>query len=512
MEVKGSTQRVLLCICDGMGYSDNEDKNAVKDAHTPNLDSIFKTYPFTTIQPGGELVGLPKGVAGNSEVGHMNLGAGRPVRQDLVRINEAIEKNTLKDMPHYKELIEKTKQGSGRLHLMGLLSDGGVHSHIRHLEAIINLLKEEKDIEVFFHAFMDGRDTPKTNGPKYIQEVLDCGGCTFASMQGRSIGMDRDRRWEKIEHAYKTLTGTGATTDLSALDYLASEYEKNIYDEFITPVLLDKNGAIQKDDSVFFINFRPDRAKQISLAFCDAKFEHFDNAVRPAYYLCMSPYIDEELPEVPILFDREKVAHTLSEYISKLGKKQLKIAETEKYAHVTYFFNGGEEKPFEGEDRILIDSPKDVPTYDHKPEMSAPIVLENLLAKLDDDSYTLYVVNFANPDMVGHTGNYQAAVKAMEYIDSCIGKLRDKCLEQEIAMLITADHGNCDQMTYPDGSPHTSHSNAPVPFTLIEKNLENVKIEVNHPETNALKDVAPTILHLLGLEKPAEFDGDSIFI
>lgn len=511
MQVKGSTDRVLLCICDGMGYSENEVKNAVRDANTPNLDHIFQTYPFTTISPGGELVGLPSGVAGNSEVGHMNLGAGRPVRQDLVRINEAIAQNTLKDMPHFVELIAKTKESGGRLHLMGLLSDGGVHSHINHLKAILNILKSYPEIQVYFHAFMDGRDTPKTNGIKYLEDIQNFGGFTFASMQGRSIGMDRDRRWEKIEHAYTMMTGTGLTTQDSPIEYIQAEYAKEIYDEFITPVLFEKDGAIGAKDSVFFINFRPDRAKQISLAFCDKKFEHFQNNIQPHYYLCMSPYIDEELPEVPILFTREKVPHTLSEFISKQGKKQLKIAETEKYAHVTYFFNGGEENPFPGEDRILIDSPKEVATYDLKPEMSAPKVLKELLVKLEDKNYSLYVVNFANPDMVGHTGNYTAAVKAMEYIDQCIGDLKDKCLDNGIAMLITADHGNCDQMVYSDGSPHTSHSKAPVPFVLIEKGLENAKIKIRNDDNKALKDVAPTVLYLLGMEQPSDFTGETIF-
>lgn len=509
MSVQGIAKKVLLVICDGMGFSDNEVKNAVKDANTPNLDAIYKEFPHTTIQPGGELVGLPKGVAGNSEVGHMNLGAGRPVRQDLVRINEAIEENSLKEMDKMLELIEKTQNGPKRLHIMGLLSDGGVHSHIEHIKAIFDILKD-KDIKVFFHAYMDGRDTPKTNGVKYIEELNAHGGFTFASVQGRSIGMDRDRRWEKIQRAYEMMTGKGNKTQLSAQDYVATEYKNDIFDEFITPALLTDEGAIKSEDSLFFINFRPDRARQISLAFCDKNFEHFNNDIRPAYYLCMSPYIDEELPEVPILFNREKVKGTLAEYLSKQGLKQLKIAETEKYAHVTYFFNGGEEKPFPGEERILINSPKDVETYDLKPEMSAPEVLKNLLEKLDDDSFSVYIVNFANPDMVGHTGNYEAAVKAMECIDDCLGQLKDKCFEKDVAMLITADHGNCDQMVYPDGSAHTSHSGAKVPFILVKKELQNTEIEINNSD-NALKDVSPTIVHLLGLEKPKEFEGNSVF-
>ncbi len=509
MSVKGCAKRVLLVICDGMGISENETKNAVKDAKTPTLDSLFNDYPHTTIQPGGLLVGLPKGVAGNSEVGHMNLGAGRPVRQDLVRINEAIEQSTLKDMPKMKELIGKAQIGSKRLHIMGLLSDGGVHSHINHIKAIIDIFKDT-NIQVFFHAFMDGRDTQKTNGINYINELMEHGGSIFASMQGRSIGMDRDRRWEKIKHAYDMMTAQGEKSSLSPQDYIKSQYENNLYDEFITPTLFGDDAAIKSDDSLFFINFRPDRAKQISLAFCDKNFEHFENSIRPNYYLCMSPYIDEELPEVPILFNREKVKGTLSEYLSKQGLKQLKIAETEKYAHVTYFFNGGEEKPFEGEERILIESPREVATYDLKPEMSAPKVLEQLKKKLDDDSFSVYIVNFANPDMVGHTGNYEAAIKAMEYIDHCLKELSDKCIENDIAMLVTADHGNADQMVYPDGSPHTSHSNAQVPFILIKKELKNTEIDI-HNNDIALKDVAPTIVHLLGHDRPKEFEGNTVF-
>lgn len=510
MTVFNSTKQVLLCICDGMGYSDNTNKNAIRDANTPTLDSLFKNYPFTTITPGGESVGLPKGVAGNSEVGHMNLGAGRPVRQDLVRINEAIENDTLKNMDKMKELIVKAKKSSKRVHLMTLLSDGGVHSHINHLKAILNILKNEPELQIYLHAFMDGRDTSRTNGINYIKEIIEYGGFSFASMQGRSIGMDRDRRWEKIEHAYLTMTGQGNISDLSPEQYIEAEYKKEVYDEFITPVLFAREAAIKAQDCVFFLNFRPDRAKQISTAFCDKNFAEFKKEITPYYFLCMSPYIDEDFPEVPILFNREKVKNTISEFLSQKGLKQLKIAETEKYAHVTYFFNGGEEEPFPGEERILIDSPKDVATYDLKPEMSAPLVLKNLLQKLDDTNITLFVVNFANPDMVGHTGNYEAAVKAIEVIDNCIKELSEKCLANNISLLITADHGNADQMVYPDGSPHTSHSDADVPFCLIQKNLKKSAVHIKQ-EDRALKDVAPTILHLLGIAKSDLMLGETIF-
>lgn len=509
MEIFGSTKKVLLCICDGMGHSDNRTKNAVFDALTPNLDEFMKDYPFTTVIPGGEAVGLPKGVAGNSEVGHMNLGAGRPVRQDLVRINEAIDKNTLKDMNKFKELIEVTKAGSKRLHLMTLLSDGGVHSHIDHLKAVLSLLKQHKEIKIFLHAFMDGRDTQKTNGTKYIQEIIDYGGFEFASMQGRSIGMDRDRRWEKIEHAYKMMTANGEISELTPSEYVKEEYNKDIYDEFITPALFGEDKKIESADTLFFLNFRPDRAKQISMAFCDPSFSHFENKVKPSFYLCMSPYIDEELPEVPILFNRENIKGTVCEYLSNLGKKQLKIAETEKYAHVTYFFNGGAEKPFPKEDRVLIESPREVATYDEKPEMSAYKVLDALCEKLNDQDLCFSVVNFANPDMVGHTGNYEATVQAMEVIDDCLGKLYKKCCEEDIILLVTADHGNCDEMLYPDGSPNTSHSKANVPFMMLSPNFKNKSFEILNDA--ALKDIAPTVLHLLGINKNDHITGESIF-
>ena len=494
MKIKGSAQRVVLCICDGMGFSDNTVKNAVKDANTPFLDNAVKTYPFTTIEPGGVSVGLPKGVAGNSEVGHMNLGAGRPVRQDLVRINEAIANNTLKDMEQFQKLITHAKNGSKKIHLMGLLSDGGVHSHIDHLKAILKILSEHSELKVYFHAFMDGRDTPKTNGVKYIKDLISLPGFELGSMQGRSIGMDRDRRWEKIENAYTMMVGKQGIQDLTPVEYIESQYSQELHDEFITPALFSKEAAIASTDSVFFINFRPDRAKQISTAFCDPKFSFFENDIRPSFFLCMSPYIDEEFPEVPILFNREKIKGTLSELLSSKNLNQLKIAETEKYAHVTYFLNGGEEKPFPGEDRILVNSPKDVATYDLKPEMSAPEVLEKLMAEIDKDQHTVYIVNFANPDMVGHTGNYEAAVKAMETIDHCLQTLAEKCTDLNMSMLITADHGNCDQMVYEDGSPHTSHSKANVPFILVQKALANKATDFTIRQDGALKDVAPTIL------------------
>lgn len=507
--IKNLSKKCLLVIMDGYGISENTNKNAIRDANKPNLDRIFSEFPFTTIEGGGELVGLPKGVMGNSEVGHMNLGAGRPVRQDLVRINEAIEKNTLTEMEQLKKLIEFAKSGSKRIHLMGLLSDGGVHSHIDHIKALLKVFKTKcPEVEILFHAFMDGRDTNKSFGKGYIEELQTEGGFTFASMQGRSIGMDRDRRYEKIEHAYKTFIGSGEVTTLSPTEYIQSEYDKDIFDEFITPVLFDSKSALENGEAMFFINFRPDRAKQISYAFTDPKFKEFSTPIRPGFYLCMTPYIDEEV-ELPILFDKEKLKGTLGEYLSSIGLKQYRIAETEKYAHVTYFFNGGETRPFDGETQKLIPSPRDVNTYDEKPEMSAQEVTTTLLHALEED-HDVFVVNFANSDMVGHTGNYEAAKKAIEVLDSCVNKLADKALELGIAMMITADHGNSDEMVYSDGSPHTSHTKAPVPFCILHPNLKGKELEIGGIDL-ALKDVAPTMLYTMGIEKPDTMTGNSIF-
>jgi 2,3-bisphosphoglycerate-independent phosphoglycerate mutase len=511
--IQGLSSRVLLVIMDGYGYNLTSKSNAIQAAKKPNLDFIFSHYPFTTIEPGGEAVGLPKGVAGNSEVGHLNLGAGRPVRQDLVRINEAISLNKLKDMSGLQELIEKAKHGTKRIHLMGLLSDGGVHSHIDHLKEIFKILNAYPDIKVYLHAFMDGRDTSKDKGVLYVKEILKHPGFVFASMQGRSIGMDRDRRWEKIELAYKTMIGRGEKTQLKPEDYILNEYKKEIFDEFITPVLFSQDGAIRDGDCMFFFNYRPDRARQITLAFNDPHFSEFSVTVRPSHYLCMTPYVPDECPHLPVLFDKEKIKGGLAEYISSLGKKQFKIAETEKYAHVTYFFNGGEEKPFEGEERSLVSSPRDVSTYDQKPQMSAYEVTDKLIAKLTDESISFYVVNFANADMVGHTGNYQAAVTAIEVLDECIGKIYKECEKQNITMILTADHGNADMMVYPDGGPHTSHSDAEVPFCVVHPRLLGANI-MTDPENkkSALKDVAPTVLKILNINKPKSFTGNSIFV
>lgn len=506
--IKAISDKVLLVILDGYGINPNNDKNAIKDAKKPELDDLFKNYPFTTIEAGGLKVGLPKGVVGNSEVGHMNLGAGRSVRQDLVRINEAIDQNKFKDLPFLKELSETATRKTKRIHLMALLSDGGVHSHLDHIKKTIECLSKNQELEIFFHAFMDGRDTKKDIGHKYISELNKIKGFTFASMQGRSIGMDRDRRWEKIKTAMDCFEGRGLITELSPEEYIQEQYKKEIFDEFIEPALFDSNAAIQNDDCLFFLNFRPDRATQLTLAYTDPEFSFFKREVTPGYFLCMTPYIPDEV-KLPILFDKEKLKGTLGEFFSSKGINQLKIAETEKYAHVTFFFNGGEKTPFKGEDHILIPSPKEVSTYDKKPEMSAHLVTDKLVEALESDKYQFSLVNFANSDMVGHTGNYGAAVKAIEVLDYCVGRLKKKCLEKDILMLLCADHGNSDQMTYEDGSPHTSHTGAPVPFSAFHSKLKNEKIVAHN--NKALMDVAPTIVYAMGIEKPEAFTGESIF-
>lgn len=507
--IKALKKRMVLVILDGFGINPNIEKNAIRTAKKPFIDHLFAHYPFTTIQAGGELVGLPKGVAGNSEVGHLNLGAGSPVRQDLVRINEAIENKTLESMKGLSDLIAHAKNSTKRIHLMGLLSDGNVHSHINHIKEIIKILSKHSELKIYFHAFMDGRDTNQENGIKYIKDLCTIPGFTFASMQGRSIGMDRDRRWEKIELCYKTITGKGSVTTLDPAAYILQEYKQGKYDEFITPVLFNKDHAIQNNDSVFFLNFRPDRARELTLAFMDKTFKEFKVEVHPSFYLCMSPYVPDEVT-LPILFDKEKIPGTLAEYLSKIGVKQLKIAETEKYAHVTYFFNGGEEKPFPGEKRILVQSPRDVPTYDKKPQMSAFEVTDKLMTEMEDQSMAVFIVNFANSDMVGHTGNFEAAVKAIEALDQCLEKLVTKAFALDMGLLITADHGNSDQMVYEDGSPHTSHTDAPVPFAVIAKELLDQPLKPKSGEF-ALRDVAPTLLYTLGIEKPNNMQGTNIY-
>ena len=506
--INNLSPRVLLVILDGYGKRANNLNNAVENAHTPHLNDIFDNYPSTLIEAGGVSVGLPKGVSGNSEVGHLNIGAGRSIRQDLVRINEHVKNKTLETLPELDNLINKAKEGTKRIHLMGLLSDGGVHSHIDHIKEFIRILGAHSDLHIFFHAFMDGRDTPIKNGIGYIEDLLKMPNFTLASVGGRSIGMDRDRRWEKIQHAYQMMIGQGDINNLDPISYMKDQYQKNITDEFITPTLFSKDFALQDGDCVFFCNFRPDRARQITLAMMKPNFSQFNIPIKPGHFLCLSPYVEEEV-ELPILISKEKVTGGLSEIISEKKWKQFKIAETEKYAHVTYFFNGGRTQPYTGEDQCLVPSNKEVKTYDEDPQMRAPEVTTKLVEALGNKDYHFLMVNYANSDMVGHTGNYQAAIQALEEVDKCIGELKKTCEKNDVTMIITADHGNSDQMNYEDGSPHTSHTGSPVPFSLFHPKLKNVNIKKQ--EECALKDIAPTVLTILGEPTPSYFTGKSIF-
>ena len=501
--LKNLSHQVLLIILDGFGISQKDNKNAIKNAHTPHFDALFEQYPLMFLEAGGRSVGLPPGIVGNSEVGHMNIGAGRSVRQDLVRINEAVRENTLKDRPEFKALLKT----SNTVHLLGLLSDGGVHSHLDHIIHIVKLLLAEKK-DVYLHAFMDGRDTSRDSGIRYLEKIENIKGLTVASIQGRSLGMDRDQRWDKICKSYEMLIGRGITTSVSPREWIEKEYSQERFDEFITPALFSKDYAIKRQDAIFFVNFRPDRASQLTLAFNDPQFKEFKRDFIPKYFLCMSPYVPDEI-NLPILFNKEKISGGLSEYLCRLGHRQFKIAETEKYAHVTYFFNGGCKYPHDGEEFLLIPSPKDCKTYDEKPQMSAFEVCDKLLEALDKD-YTFYLVNFANADMVGHTGNYEAALKAVEVLDECVGKLMNKCKQRQTAMFLTADHGNCDQMAYEDGRPHTSHTGAPVPFCLFHPSVKDKSMEKSG-HNFSLQDIAPTVLHCLGIESPKNFEGVSIF-
>ena len=506
--IKGLSENVVLVILDGYGINSNKLKNAVKEAHTPHLDHLFKNYPGTLLDAGGKSVGLPVGIVGNSEVGHMNLGSGRAVRQDLVRINEAIAHNAYATLPELKKFYEKVKKSDGRIHLLGLLSDGGVHSHINHIQKTIDVFND-MGLPVCFHAFMDGRDTPRDSGKRFVQALMDSCDFHFASMQGRSFGMDRDRRWEKIHRCYNMLIGKGKIRKITPLEYLEGEYSQNRFDEFVEPVLFHPNYAIEENDGVFFINFRPDRAIQLTLALTEPKFQHFKRPITPRHYLCMTPYVPEEV-DLPILFDKEKISNGLSEYLSQKGIEQYKVAETEKYAHITFFFNGGEKHPFPGEEHVLISSPTDIFTYDQRPEMSAYEVTINLLMALEEQNHQFYLVNYANADMVGHTGNYEAAVEAITVVDACVGTLIEMCREKNMALLLTADHGNSDQMVYPDGKPHTSHTHALVPFALFHPLLKDKNISIKK-KPHTLQDVAPTVLKIMGIVQPKVFTGKSIF-
>lgn len=502
---------MMLMILDGFGINDNEKANAVKLANTPNIDKLMKIWPTTEIYTSGLKVGLPDGQMGNSEVGHTNIGAGRIVYQDLTRITKSIEDGDFFSIKEITGAIENCKKNHSKLHIMGLLSDGGVHSHIRHLVALLEVAKRKDFEDVYVHCFLDGRDTPPASGESYISQLeekmkeKEVG--KIASISGRFYSMDRDKRWERVQKAYDALVKGEGEKATSAISAIESSYQQEVFDEFVLPtVICNSNNepvaTIQDKDSVIFFNYRPDRAREITRSLVDPEFDGFTTKPLDLYYVCFTQY-DETIPNVQIAFKPESLKNTFGEYVSNQGLTQLRIAETEKYAHVTFFFNGGEEKQYPGEDRILVPSPK-VQTYDMQPEMSAVEVTDKVVEAIESDKYDCIILNYANPDMVGHTGNLEAAIKAIETIDECVERVVSAIEEKNGIILMTADHGNAEQMIdYKTGEPHTAHTTNVVPLVLI--GVEGVQLKVGK-----LADLAPTMLDLMELPKPEEMTGESI--
>ena len=509
MEQKKS---LVLCIMDGFGKNDSDYGNAIHAAATPRLDELKAKYPCTFIGASGLDVGLPNGQMGNSEVGHTNIGAGRVVYQELTRITKSIEDGDFFENPALKAAVQNAIDNGTALHIMGLMSDGGVHSHNTHAWAIVEMAKKMGLTRVYLHCIMDGRDVPPTSGKDYVaeaqQKLAEIGVGKIATVIGRFYAMDRDNRWERVSRAYNALVkGEGIHTN-DPVKAIEESYQKvdadgkNVTDEFIEPtVCLENEGRIGKNDSVIFFNFRPDRAREITRTFVDPDFTGFEREFFPLTYVCMTQY-DATMPNVLVAFAPEELTNTLGEYLAANGKTQLRIAETEKYAHVTFFFNGGSEAVNEGEDRILVPSPK-VSTYDLKPEMSAYEVSEKVNAAVRSGKYDVIILNFANCDMVGHTGVFDAAVKAVEAVDTCVGTLYDAVMEMGGVLLVTADHGNADKMLAEDGSPFTAHTTNLVPF-----------IVAGYPcklrDGGRLCDIAPTMLQILGLPQPKEMTGVSM--
>ncbi len=498
---------VVLCIMDGFGIRDVNDGNAIYTAKTPNLDKFFSENPFTTIGASGLDVGLPDGQMGNSEVGHTNIGAGRVVYQMLVKITKDIEDGKFFDIEVLKNAIENCKKNDSALHLIGLLSDGGVHSHIEHLYGLLKMAKKNDLKKVFVHCLMDGRDVSTTSGIGFIKDLqdkmLELGVGKIATVMGRYYAMDRDFAWDRVEKAYAAMVyGEGVQTN-DILSTMTESYSNDVTDEFIIPTVVDNEGMIKANDSVVSFNFRPDRARQFTRTFVDPDFDGFQrkNGFFPLNYVCMTQY-DETMPNVTVAYPPEELKMTLGEYLASRGMTQLRIAETQKYAHVTFFFNGGEEKTFEGEDRVLIQSP-DVPTFDLQPEMSAYPVCDAVCDKIRSGNYDAVILNFANCDMVGHTGVFDAAVAAVEAVDECVGKVVEAAREMGGAVIITADHGNADCMVGEDGNPFTPHTTNPVPFCVVGYDCEL-------REGGRLADIAPSMLKILGLPQPAEMTGESI--
>ena len=502
-----SKKPVMLMILDGWGVAPASDVNAATLAQTPNLDRYFAEFPHTTLEASGMEVGLPEGQIGNSEVGHLNIGAGRIIYQSLTRITKAIKDGDFFDNEVLCACMDKTKNAGKALHLMGLLSDGGVHSNINHLIALLKMAKARGLEKVYVHAFLDGRDVPPKSAVGFIKQLQEAiAGMAFgkiATVMGRYYAMDRDNRWDRIEKAYKTLVLGEGNLVADPVQGVEASYDAGVTDEFVEPMVVEGVDAkITSGDGIIFFNFRPDRARQITRALNDAEFPHFERpaSALPVNFVCMTQY--DATIDAPVAYPPEEYNDTLGEVLAKEGKHQLRIAETEKYAHVTFFFNGGVEEPNLNEERILINSPK-VATYDLQPEMSAYDVTEALLAELDKDKFDVVVLNYANPDMVGHTGVLPAAIKAMEAVDECVGKVVDKVLSLGGSVCITADHGNLEKMAEADGTPHTAHTTNIVPFILVSN-------EEHKLHSGVLADIAPTMLELLNIEKPAVMTGSSL--
>ena len=502
----------VLLILDGYGERKEKDGNAIALANTPVMDKLKKEFPYVEGQASGLFVGLPDGQMGNSEVGHMNMGAGRIVYQELTRITKAIEDGDFFENKALKEAVEHCKKENSALHFMGLVSSGGVHSHIEHIYGLLELAKREGLKKVYLHAFLDGRDTPPDSGKSFLMDVekkmQELGVGEIATISGRYYAMDRDKNYDRVEKAYRAMvdgTGEKASSVEEAID---ASYAKKVYDEFVLPTVIEKDGAVHTvsdGDAMIFFNFRPDRAREICHAFCDDEFNFFNRGPRKkVFFVCFTDY-DPTIPNKRVAFEKEEIHNTLGEVVSNLGKNQLRIAETEKYAHVTFFFNGGKEEPYKNEDRILVPSPKEVPTYDLKPEMSCYTVTEKLTEAIRSGKYDLVVANFANPDMVGHTGVLSAAIKAIEVVDECMGKVVDAVESMHGNLFILADHGNADIMIdEKTGEPYTAHTTNPVPFILVSEEKHKLR------EGGCLADVAPTLLELMGIPQPKEMTGKSL--
>jgi len=510
-----SKKPVVLMILDGYGLNDNCDHNAVCEARTPVMDQLMSQCPYVKGNASGLAVGLPDGQMGNSEVGHLNMGAGRIVYQELTRITKSISDGDFFTVPEFLQAVENCKKNNSALHMWGLVSDGGVHSHIGHIYGLLELAKKNGLEKVYVHCFLDGRDTPPASGKSFVEaleaKMKELGVGKVASVSGRYYAMDRDNRWDRVNRAYDALTKGEGNQAQSATAGIQASYDAGKNDEFVEPFVVTENGApvavVEDGDSVIFFNFRPDRARELTRAFCDDEFKGFEREKRlKLTYVCFTDY-DETIKNKLVAFKKEAIVNTFGQFLADHNMTQARIAETEKYAHVTFFFNGGVEEPNKGEDRILVPSPK-VATYDLQPEMSAPVVCDKLVEAVTSGKYDVIIVNFANPDMVGHTGIEDAAIKAIETVDACVGRTVDAVKEMNGVMFICADHGNAEQLLdYETGEPFTAHTTNPVPFILV-----NADPSCKLREGGCLADIAPTLIELMGMEQPKEMTGKSLIV